>query len=138
MEDLWLQTRKRSEAEIRLLAELKRLREEAQRGLRSAELRLAYARTRVHFPELRIPSRVALMFRHVNVSFAQRVTCSRADLDRFLVQDQKRWQRGQLFLIHPLRVAAHLIRDGQLFLVFALALLRGGPELTRQTPDASS
>jgi radical SAM superfamily enzyme YgiQ (UPF0313 family) len=128
MEELWLQTRKRSEAELRLLAELKRLREEAQRGLRGAELQLAYARTRVHFPELRIPSRVTLMFRCLNVSFAKRVTCSRADLDRFWYKTRKRWQRGHLFLIHPLRVATHLIRDAQLFFVFALALLRGGPD----------
>jgi len=74
MEELWLQTRKRSEAELRLLAEIKRLRLQVNRNLRSAELQLAHVRARIHFPELRVPSRLSLAFRNLNFRMAKRIT----------------------------------------------------------------
>ena len=57
MEELWLQTRKRSEAELRLVAEIQSLRSQLNRNLRAAELQLAHIRTRLQFPKLRVPSR---------------------------------------------------------------------------------
>jgi hypothetical protein len=126
MEELWLQTRRRSEAETKLRLELERLRGELNRGLRAAELELAHLRARVHFPELRVPSRLALVLRDLNFGVAKRVTYSRADLNHFWRKTRVRWQRRQFLRIGPHRVFLHLVRDVQLMLLFGAALLRGG------------
>jgi radical SAM superfamily enzyme YgiQ (UPF0313 family) len=120
MEELWLQTRKRSEAEVRLLAEIKRLRRELNRNLRSAELQLAHVRARIHFPELHVPSRLALAFRDLNFRLAQRITYSRSDLQLFWNRTCKR----KMLLIRPDKIVLHLYRDAQLFLLFMRALAR--------------
>ena len=119
MEELWLQTRKRSEAEIRLLAEIQRLRQEVNRNLHSAELQLAHARVRMHFPELRVPSRLALALRNLNFRMAKRVTYSRADLQQF-------WKRARTktLLARPDKVILNFLKDVQLFLLFVRDLAR--------------
>ncbi len=124
MEELWLQTRKRSDAELRILAELERMREEVNRNLRAAELQLAMARARVHFPEIRIPSRVALVFRDLNADLAKRVTYSRADLERFWGHVWRRWRRRGIFGIPPHKVVLNLLRDLRLLMMFASAVRR--------------
>lgn len=120
MEELWLQTRKRSDAEVRLLAEIERLRHEVNRNLRAAELQLAHVRARIHSPELRVPSRLALAFRNVNFRMAKRITCSRADLEVFW----NRTCRPTMLLIRPDKVIVNLLRDVQLFLLFVRDLAR--------------
>jgi hypothetical protein len=120
MEELWLQTRKRSESEIRLLAEIKRLRQEANRNLRAAELQLAHVRARIHFPELRVPSKWALMFRNLNFRMAMRITYSRADLKSFW----NRTHRPTTLLIRLPKVFLNLLKDVQLFLLFVRDLAR--------------
>jgi hypothetical protein len=120
MEELWLQTRKRSEAEKRLLAEIKRLRQELNRNLHSAELQLAHARARIQFPELRVPSKMALAFRALNFRLAKRITYSRADLQIFWAKAcQKKgvWMR-------PDKVVLNFLKDVQLFLMFVRELAR--------------
>ena len=126
MEELWLQTRKRSDAERRLRVELERLRGEVNRSLRAAELRLAHIRARVAVPELRVPSRVSLAFRDLNFEVASRVTYTRADLKQFWEKTRERWQRRQFLRIFPHRILLHFVRDVQLFMLFAAALMRGG------------
>ncbi len=120
MEELWLQTRKRSDAEIRLLSEIKNLRKEMNRNLRSAELQLAHMRARIHFPELRVPSRLALAFRHFNFRMAKRITYSRTDLKLFW----KRNFREKMILFRPDRIALNLLKDVQLFVMFLRELAR--------------
>jgi hypothetical protein len=120
MEELWLQTRKRSEAEIRLLAEIQKLRKQVNRNLRSAELQLAHVRTRMHFPELRVPSRLALAFRNLNFRMAKRLAYSRADLQFFW----HRTCRRSTLLLRPDRVLVHFLKDFQLFLLFMRDLAR--------------
>jgi len=126
MEELWLQTRRRSEAERKLIVELDRLRGELNRNLRAGELRLAHIRTRVHFPDLRVPSRVALIFRDLNLSVAKRVTYTRSDLNQFWKKTRERWSRRQFLRIYPHKVVLHLVRDVQLLVLFAADLMRGG------------
>jgi radical SAM superfamily enzyme YgiQ (UPF0313 family) len=116
MEELWLQTRNRSEAEIRLLAEIKRLRQELNRNLHSAELQLAHMRTRMQCPELRVPSKMALAFRDFNFRMAKQITYSRADLQMFW----NRTHRPKAFLFRPVKVALNFFKDVQLFLMFML------------------
>lgn len=125
MEELWLQTRKRSEAEIRLMLEVKRLREEVNRNLRAAELQIAHIRAKTHFPSIRVPSRFTLRLRNLNFGIAARITDTRADLQQFWARTRVRLRRGQLFRIRPLEVAHALLRDTQLLLLFAIALTRG-------------
>jgi radical SAM superfamily enzyme YgiQ (UPF0313 family) len=120
MEELWLQTRKRSDAEIRLLAEIKRMRQEVNRNLHAAELQLAHMRARIYSPELHVPSRLALAFRDFNFRMAKRITYSRADLEMFW----KRTRRPIALLCRPGRVAINFFKDIQLFLLFVKDLAR--------------
>jgi len=120
MEELWLQTRIRSDAEKRLLLEMENLRKQLKRNLRSAELQIAHARTRLHFPEIRVPSRLSLMFRDFNFSMSKRLTYSRNDLKRF-------WRRNirpSTLFARPHKVAFHLLKDVQLFLLFIRDMAR--------------
>ncbi len=124
MEELWLQTRRRSEAELRLLAELKRVRAEVRRNLRTAELQLAHIRAKAHMPEIHVPSRWALLFKDFNLAVAKRVTYSREDIHIFWLKTKDRFRRGQIFSILPHEVVLHSIREAQLFLLFAAAVMR--------------
>ncbi len=124
MEELWLQTRPRSAGELRLMAELKRGREEANRSLRSAELQIAHIRARIHFPKLRVPSRLTLAFRDFNLGLAMRVTYSRADLQKFWNKTWRSWRQGRILLIRPHKVVLSFLRDVQLLFLFVIALVR--------------
>lgn len=120
MEELWLQTRKRSEAEMRLLAEIKRLKLELNRNLHSAELQLAHVRARIHFPELRVPSRMALAFRALNFRMAKRITYTRADLQLFWDKAGKK----KMLLLRPDKLALNFLRDVRLFVMFVRDMAR--------------
>jgi len=124
MEELWLQTRKRSDVEVRLHTEIKRLRKEVNHNLHSAELQMAHIRARIQFPELHVPSRLALALRNVNSRLAKRTTYSRADLQTFW----KKTCRRRMTLIRPDRIAWNFLMDAQLFLLFVRDLARNGPE----------
>lgn len=126
MEELWLQTRKRSDAEVRLLAEIKRLRKEVNRNLHSAELQMAHVRAHIQFPELHVPSKLALALRNLNFRLAKRTTYSRADLQTFW----KKTRRRRMILIRPDRLVWNFLMDVQLFLLFVRDLARQGPEPT--------
>ena len=128
MEELWLRTRKRSKAELRLILELKRAREEVNHSLRTAELQIAHYRAKVHVPELRVPSKLALALRDLNLDLAGRVTYSRADIQRFWNRTWKIWRRRKIFLLRPHKVVLNFLREAQLMLLFAVALLRAEPD----------
>lgn len=125
MEELWLQTRRRNESEGRLKVELERMRLELNRSLRAAELRLAHLRARVHVPDMRVPSRLSLAFKDLNFSVAQQVTYTRADLQQFWNKTRERWSRRQFLRIYPHKIVLNFIRDAQIFVLFAVALMRG-------------
>ncbi|MBN2320268.1 MAG: B12-binding domain-containing radical SAM protein [Acidobacteria bacterium] len=127
MEELWLQTRKRSEAEVRLLAEIKRIRLQVNRNLHSAELQLAHIRARIHSPELRVPSRLSLAFRNLNFRMAKRITYSRSDLKLFW----KRKYSKRMSLMRPDRIVFNFLKDVQLLLLFV-------KDLARKTLEPSS
>ncbi len=128
MEELWLQTRIRSKAEVILVTELKRAREEVHRSLRTAEVQLAHYRAKVHVPELHVPSRLALAFRDLNFGLAKRITYSRADIQRFWARTWIKWRRKKIFHIPPHRIIMHFFREAQLLSLFAGALLRAQSE----------
>jgi radical SAM superfamily enzyme YgiQ (UPF0313 family) len=120
MEELWLQTRKRSDAEIRLLSEIQNLREQGNRSLHTAELQLAHVRARLHFPELRVPSKLALAFRNLNFQMAKQITDSRADLQNFWL----RTSRFKMFFVRPDKMILNFLKDVQLFVLFVRDLAR--------------
>jgi hypothetical protein len=120
MEELWLQTRIRSNAELRLIAEIENLRKQLNRNLHSAELQLAHIRARLQFPELRVPSKLSLAFRDLNFSMAKRLTYSRSDLKQF-------WQRSHFlraFFVRPHKAVLNFLKDIQLFLLFVKDLAK--------------
>jgi hypothetical protein len=133
MEDLWLQTRIRSKAEVRLVSELKRAREEVRRNLRTAELQLAHYRAKVHVPELHVPSKLALAFRDLNFGLAKHITYSRADIQRFWAETWRKWRRKKIFHIPLHKIILHFLREAQLFLLFAAALLRAQADSRENT-----
>jgi len=128
MEELWLQTRIRSRAELRLIFELKRVREEVNRNLRTAELQLAYYRAKVRVPELHVPSKLALAFRDLNFVLAKRMTYSRADIQRFWAGTWRNWRRKKILHIPLHKILIHFLRDAQLMWMFAAAFLRAQAE----------
>jgi radical SAM superfamily enzyme YgiQ (UPF0313 family) len=133
MEELWLQTRIRSKAEVRLISELKRAREGVNRNLRTAELQLAHYRAKVHVPELHVPSKLALAFRDLNFGLAKRITYSRADIQAFWAGTWKKWRRRKIFHIPPHKIIMHFLREAQLIVLFAAALLRAQAESRENT-----
>jgi hypothetical protein len=137
MEELWLQTRHRGKAEQRIIFELKRAREDAHRGLRTADLQLALYRAKLHVPELRVPSRLSLALRGLNLKFAGRMTYSRADIQEFWNRTWKNWRCGRISRIRPHKVALNLVRDAELLALFALALLKAEPR-SLATPKPSN
>jgi radical SAM superfamily enzyme YgiQ (UPF0313 family) len=66
MQLLWLETRKKSEIEERVLAELEQLRTSNSIKVGLSELQLAYARARDSLPQLHVPSRFRLFLQKWN------------------------------------------------------------------------
>jgi hypothetical protein len=102
------------------------MRQELNRSLRAAELQLAHLRARVQFPELHVPSRLALAFRDLDFSVAKRLTYTRADLKQFWIKTRERWSRRQFLHIRPLKIVLNFLREAQLLVLFAMDLMRGG------------
>ena len=118
MEELWLQTRRRSELEQGVIEELHRRSANMKqwRALRLTELQRAYrlaAGSRAA-----IPSLVRLWIRKRNC-FSQSLTYSRQHLHRFWRDSWASMRRGQLHRIDVSRTMFHLAEESSLFLSFA-------------------
>jgi len=124
MEELWLQTRYRSEAEQRVIEELCKIRAATYGRLKLSDLQLAYRRAKVHFPSLRVPSKLLLVWAHCYPLLTPSKVLTRADLDYFWRTVRQRWTERRWFQIPPLRIAFSLFRDAQLCLVFFAHLAR--------------
>lgn len=124
MEELWLQTRPRSDAEKRVAEELHKIRESACGRLRLADLQLAHLRARMHFPALRMPSKFRLLWARWYPLLAPAKVYTRADLDAFWCTVKQRWEERQWFRIPPHAVAVNMFRDAQLVLMFFMHLTR--------------
>lgn len=128
MEELWLQTRRRTEPERRVVEELLRLRASARRRLSLAEIQLAHARARIHVPTLKVPTRLTLYWLRWNLWLAQRKVYTRADIDDCWRSVLQNLRQHRIFRISPLRVASNLWLDFQVTLMFAFAILRAREE----------
>ena len=123
MEELWLQTRHPSEAEQRVVEELCKIRA-AYGRLNLADLQLAYLRAKSHYPTLRVPSKLSLLWAKWYPVLASNMVYTRADLDGFWRGVKERWGERRWFRIPLHQVAFNLFRDAQLSLLFVFYLTR--------------
>jgi sulfatase maturation enzyme AslB (radical SAM superfamily) len=123
MQELWLQTRRPSAAEQRVFEELARIRAACGR-LKLADLQLAFERARAHFPALRVPSKLHLLWARWVPLLAPRSVYTRADLDSFWQAVRKSWSERRWFRIPPHGVALNLFREAQLSLLFLMHFAR--------------
>jgi Radical SAM superfamily len=115
LEELWLQTRKRSEREQRLLEALASIRGEVLGNVRIAELQLAYARAK-----LQVPSRLRLMARKCNFWSLDLMT-SRQELQQFWRHTTQHLRRGNLLRIPVHKMLRYLWRELKLHTGFAVS-----------------
>jgi radical SAM superfamily enzyme YgiQ (UPF0313 family) len=124
MEELWLQTRRPSEAEQRIIEELNKIRAAARGQLKLADLQLAHFRAKMHFPSLPVPSKLQLFWAKWYPLLASHAVYTRSDLDSFWDSVKQNWNERQWFRIPPHRLALNLFRDIQLSLMFFIHLRR--------------
>lgn len=103
LEELWLQTRKRSERERRLLEALASIRGGVLDNIRIKDLQLAYARARLH-----VPSRLHLLAKKYHLGSLDLLT-SREELRHFWRQTLKHLRTGNL--LHVPRMLPGLWRE---------------------------
>ncbi len=130
MEEVWLQTRKRSVLESRVIEELKRVPASARgwRRVRLADLHRAYRRAvralrktvPPTLPNVRIavPSRVWLWVQRWN-PFAHSLTWSRQSLQRFWNTCLVQVKRGQIHQVDVSGLAFNMLQEAALFAIFA-------------------
>jgi hypothetical protein len=121
-EELWLQTRKRSETEMRVHQELARMREDLSRSLRVSELRTAYLRAKSALPGIEVPSRLRLWKAKLSVLHASRLRETRSDLHAFW--DRLRARRADAVLRFD-RIALNALREVRITAGFFVALAAG-------------
>lgn len=135
MEELWLQTRKRSERERILWEEIKRIEQDARewRQLRARQLQQAYQRAVERLKQLppstggtfHIPSRLTLLLKSKNI-FSDKVVDSRATLRMFWQQARADLRRGKVHRLRPITLLVHLVQDVALLVRFTLAMFASG------------
>jgi len=123
MEELWLQTRHRTEAEQRVVEELAKLRDKYDQ-LKAADLQSAFLRAKEHFPTLRVPSKVQLFWAKWSPLLVQNKVYTRADLHTFWTSIRQRWDDQRWFRIPVHKVPLNLLRDLQLSALFLFHLAR--------------
>ncbi len=123
MQELWLQTRPRTEAEERLVEEMHRIHQAVQRRLTAAELQLAYQRARTYLPELKVPSRFTLSWQNWALLYANWRVFTRQDIDATWLRFAERLKRYRFPLFPPIRLLTNLCLDVQVWILFAIAFL---------------
>jgi hypothetical protein len=136
-EELWLQTRTRSETEHRLHEELSRMRQDLSRSLRISELRTAYLRAKAAIPTLEVPSRFRLLEGKLSVLEVSRLRETRSDLTRYWERLRGRLRHGRVDALLRLdRIALNALREVRLTAGFFVALAAGDGE-SWQSGDSS-
>jgi len=128
MEELWLQTRRRSETEKRVVEELARMRTELHRSLRVSELQAAFRRVRARMPVevLEVPSRMSLAREKLSVLNVSRLRETRGDLGAFWGDIHGRLRKGRLWvLLRVDRISLNFLREIRLTAGFFIALAAG-------------
>jgi hypothetical protein len=117
LEELWLQTRKRSEREQRLLEALASMRGGVLGNVRIKDLQLAYARAR-----LEVPSRLRLLAKSWNIWSLDLMT-SRAELRQFWQHTTTLLRTGRLFRLPLHKMLLNLWRECKLHTGFMVSFM---------------
>jgi hypothetical protein len=126
MEELWLATRKRGEAEVRVLEELALMRAERRR-LRISELQAAYVRAKAQTPSIEVPSRLSLFREQASLLRVSSLCQTRRDLARFWISVRRQFRHGRIWtLLRVDRIALNALREIRLAAGFLTALMTGG------------
>jgi hypothetical protein len=126
MEELWLQTRKRSETELHVIEELARMRATLRRSLRVSELQAAYAQAKARIPSIQVPSRLSLFMKKLSVLHASHFRETRDDLSRYWAGLRQRLRQGRIeVLLRVDRMALNGLREVRLATGFLIALATG-------------
>ncbi len=115
LEELWLQTRKRSDREERVLEALASIRGGVLHNARIEELQLAYARAK-----LEVPSRLRLLLSKCNIWSIGRIT-SREELRQFWGHTKEHLRTGNLLKIQVHKMVQNLWRELKLHTGFAVS-----------------
>ena len=127
MEELWLQTRRRSEVELRVLKELGRMQTELRRSLRISDIQTAYERAKADMPSIEVPSRLALLRAKISLSNASGLRDTRRDLLRFWISIRRQLRQGRPeVLLRVDRVVFNALREVHLTTAFIVALTTAG------------
>jgi len=117
LQELWLQTRRRTEVEMRVADVMHELALTTKRArFRLADWQLAFAQA-----QARVPSRVRLWLARLNV-LSLRWTYTRQDLNLFWHHTRELWSRRAFHRINWLRVPWNLLRDMTITVRFALSM----------------
>lgn len=131
MEEVWLQTRQRSELEQRVVEELKKIPSSARgwRAVRVAELQRAYRRAaaalrrkmpQASWPSLGVPSAFRLWLRRWN-PYACSLTWTRRSLRRFWQHSLICLRQGRILRLNGLTLVFNGFQECVLFALFAQA-----------------
>jgi len=117
LQELWLQTRRRTEVEARIADTMHELVLSTQRArLRLADWQQAFAQAQV-----RVPSRMRILLARLNL-LSLRWTYTRQDLNHFWHETREHWMRRAYHRINWFRLTWNLVRDMILTARFALTL----------------
>jgi hypothetical protein len=126
MEELWLATRKRGEAEVCVLEELALMRAERRR-LRISELQAAYVRAKAQIPSIDVPSRLSLFREQASLLRVSHLRQTRRDLARFWIAVRRQFRHGRFWtLLRVDRIALNALREIRLAAGFLTAMTTGG------------
>lgn len=127
MEEVWLATRPRSEAEKRVLEELARMRVSLQHRLRSRDLQAAYWRVKSCLPSIEVPSRVQLLWQKLALWQVSALCQTRRDLAKYWLRLRWRLRHGRLEALLRLdQIAWNALREFRLAASFLLTLATRG------------
>ncbi len=115
LEELWLQTRKRSDREQRLLDALAQIRGGVLGNVRIADLQRAYAHAK-----LQVPSRLRLVLSEYNILSIHRIT-TRKELRQFWQHTKEQLRTGRLTRIRLHTMVRNVWRELKLHTSFAIS-----------------
>lgn len=124
MQLLWLETRRLSQAEQRVMEELAELRNGSRIRVKLAEVQSAYRRARQALPSLQVPSRFRLFVRKWNPLKTPPVFYPSADVLKFWRTHLEQMRRGRVWKVQPKVFVTRLLLDLRLTIHFAFAWMR--------------
>lgn len=124
MQLLWLETRKKSQAEQRVLDELQQLRSNPSLRVRLDEIQTAYIRARQALPDLQVPSRFRLFLTKWSPFSSFSGFYSAEDILAFWNRSLQELQRGRIFKLSFLTLLQRMWQDFWLSVHFAAAWMR--------------